>query len=205
MPIQLKDITNFLGITNIKSNDIIPPLSKQPKPENVTDVTSDRRLLYEWTAPNRVSDGKILQLKQNRSAIVIGLAIGFLLILMQEFLLIAVVASLMFLKYVLASTKGEQVRHRILNRGVEYAGDFFTWDELKYFFFTNESGLEVLCIDTMNRFPGRLHFNIEPGSRDRLQKILEEYMSYVQEAPKMFGDNLFKAAMDRISLDSSRK
>ncbi|MBI2414768.1 hypothetical protein HYV31_02935 [candidate division WWE3 bacterium] len=202
MATELRDLTNFLGLTKVKGDRPLPPTGVNNK--NVTDITKDRRVIYEWNTYTRFADSKVLLLKQSRSAIVIGLAIGFLLILMQEFLLIAVVASLMFLKYVLASTQGEQVRHRILNSGVEYAGEFFSWDELKYYFFSGEGGKEILCMDTIDRFPTRLHFNINSGDKDHLQRILEEYMSYLPEAPKMFGDSFYKSISDRISLSNKK-
>lgn len=204
MAIQAKDITNFLGLTNTAGRTPIPPTRN---PNSVADITTDRRVLFEWTTTTRnpLLANKKTSAKQNRSTILIGVAVGFLFILMQQFLLIAVVASLIFLKYVLESTPGLPIKHRILNRGMEYGGEFYSWEELKHFYFAVEDNDHILCVDTINRFPSRLFFTIEPAKRDYLQNLLETYIAYIPEAPKMFGDNLYKAAADKISLTKSEK
>lgn len=202
MPIKFTDITNILGITNVKE---VPTVPVQPAPPVESEYVK-KEVLFEWDTVTRSKAIVLDNPKENRTLIVIGVVIALILILTQNFLLIAVIASLIFLRYVLSATPGESVQHKLLNIGVDYNGNIYEWHELKQFFFTQDTKDFFLCIDTFERLPGRLYFILNSSSdKEKIRNIVEEYIPYLEEEPQMLGNKLFENAVGRISLSSKKE
>jgi len=201
MPIKLTDISNFMGVTNIKDEPVAAPA-----PSNSEQTYVKKEVLFEWDTVTRRRATPLDDAKENRTLIVIGVVIASILVLTQNFLLIAVIASLIFLRYVLSATPGESAHHRILNIGAEYNGNLYTWPELKQFFFVQNPKDSLLCVDTVDRIPGRLFFVLNSAQdREKIRNLLEEYIPFLEEEPKIFADKLYESAVGRISLTSKRQ
>lgn len=192
----LTRVTDYLGFTNVRSKEPVPPTEG---PSFLTDNYGEKKILHEWTIVSHPTQVMNIP-KLNRSYTVIGIFIAFLLILMQEFILIAAVGSAVFLWYVLSAAAPEEVTHRITTHGVEFAGDFYPWPDLKQFFFTRTGNMPTLCIDTTNSLPGRLIFMINAGDQTKLREVIGKYIQYLEEPPQNVTDKFFKSAADRINL-----
>ena len=198
MPMQVRDITNFMGVTNIKK--VQPELPTTP----VFDIATagPRKVLLSWDTLTRSTfKPEKLASKKNRSMLIIGAVLALLLISMGEFLLIAVVASIVFIRHILAATPPRQVQHSLSTHGVDYSGEFYAWNELNTFYFTKDDKTDVLCVDTTERFPGRLFLNLKAGDKDKVKKIVGEYLTYLHQEPNTAVDKVFTAAFDKINLD----
>ena len=198
MPIRLADVTDMLGFTDSRAKDPLAPV----KPSFTPEGEGDRKVLFAWDTVTRNHMPIKGVSKINRSLVIIGAVVAILLVSMGEFMLIAVVASIIFVRYVLSSTSGRSVRHTISNHGIDYAGQFYGWNELKQFFFKVDGPTDVLCIDTVERLPGRLYFLLIPGDKNKINEIVGQYLTFLKEEPKTFIDHMYDSIVSKIDTDS---
>lgn len=194
---QLTDITNFLGITNTKASEEKPPVIPTFDPEK----EGERKVLYKCTVPARV-EKKSFSPKISRTMIVVVAVICLLLIIMQEFFLILVIASLVFISYVLAATPPEEVTYEITNHGINYAGQFYFWGDLKYFFFTQEEDAFVLNVDVRNKLPGRLFLTVRGEDKNQIHEIFQRYLPFLAERPQSFLDKAYSSIADKFDFEA---
>ena len=187
--VQITDITNFLGITTAKVNTPPAPL----------ETPVEKKILYSWKS--FVNTQKIINKKKIKTGLVIGVVITLLLAAMQEFWLIIVIASMAFVSYLLATKPGQDVLHEISNQGLNFASQFYSWADLRYFFFSSRNGEDVLCVDTVGTLPGRLYFVLNAGDKEKVREILVKYLNCLEEEPKTVVDKLFEAISGRFKFD----
>jgi len=190
---QIKDITSFVGLTRKKEPSIAVP---QVDPKSY----GEKLIEHTWTAPNRIV--KEMSQKSAKTVIVIAVSVSLLFALMQEFFLIIVIASAGFLYYMLSKSPATEVKHEVSNHGVSYAGEqFYYWHELKQFFFKNDGGGTMLCIDTVEKLPGRLFLTIDPADKEKLNEIFSKRLVFLAEEPKGIVDKMYGSAISKFSLD----
>jgi hypothetical protein len=197
MAIQISDVTNLLGITNTRAKEPVLPSKPVFSPEN----EGERKVLFEWDTVTRQTSPLKSSSKMNRSFLIIGAVVALLLVAMQEFLLIAVVASIIFLRYILAATPARAVHHKLSNHGIDYSGQFYGWGELKHYFFKSAEGTDVLCVDTVDRLPGRLFLLLNDVDKVKVKEIVGKYLTFLKEEPKTFADKMYEAASAKIPLN----
>lgn len=132
--------------------------------------------LFQWKAPIRT---KVVFEKKSFFAFVLAtlLFIVFLAIL-QKYLLMLAIVSLLFFIYVAGTTDPEVVTHQIRARGIEAFDRFYDWFMLDEFWFTNKNGQDILMIDTKLRYPSRLIMLIETKDRGALFMLLQDKLLY---------------------------
>lgn len=195
---QIKDITSFIGLTRKKETPV--PTDTISVPQIDPKSYGEKLVEHTWTAPNRIV--KEMSPKSAKTLIVIAVSVSLLFALMQEFLLIVVIASAGFLYYMLSKSPATEVKHEVSNHGVWYAGEqFYYWHELKQFFFKSDGGGTVLCVDTIEKLPGRLFLNIDPADKDKLKEIFSKRLVFLEEEPKGFVDKMYGSAISKFSLD----
>jgi hypothetical protein len=195
---QIRDVTSFMGFTRKKEAPLPSDVSSVPQ----IDPKSYGEKLIEltWSAPNRIV--KEMSQKGAKTIIVIAVSVSLLFALMQEFWLIVVIASAGFLYYMLSKSPATDVRHEISNHGVLYAGEqFYYWHELKQFFFKHDSGGTLLCVDTIEKLPGRLFLNINPEDKEKLKEIFSKRLVFLEEEPRGFVDKMYGSAISKFALD----
>ncbi|OGC47818.1 hypothetical protein A2886_00330 [candidate division WWE3 bacterium RIFCSPHIGHO2_01_FULL_42_13] len=197
MATRFTDITDFLGVTNTKEKEPILPVKPSATPES----EGERRILFSWDTVSRVGYSDRGNPKLSRTLLIIGVVVAFLLVAMGEFLLIAVVASIIFLRQVLSATPAEAVHHDLTNHGVSYSGEFYSWGEFSNFYLAEDKGVDVLCLNLTNRVPGRLYLLLSSGDREKVKDIVGQYVSMLPEEPKTFFDKVYDFAASRISID----
>ncbi len=137
-------------------------------------------VLYSWGAPVRPFK------RRNKDFFTTVLAIAFLMALIlffiEGFLPVLVIIALVFLVYVLSTVPPDDVEHSLTNRGVNFAGQHTYWDEITRFWFTTRFGSELLILETL-RAPGRIEMVINPEEKEKIQKILEDYVPFEEAAP----------------------
>ncbi len=194
---QLKDITSFVGLTKRKEEPVSPSRSVvKPDPS----MYGEKVLEHSWTAPNRIVSQ--LSQKSAKTIIVIAVSVSLLFALMQEFLLIMVIASAGFLYYMLSKSPATEVTHEVSTHGLWYAREqFYYWYELKQFFFKEQNGGLFLCVDTVERLPGRIFLNINPDDREKLKELFAKRLLFLEEEPKGFIDRAYGSVVSKIALD----
>lgn len=194
---QLKDITSFVGLTK-KKEEPISPSQTTVKPD--PSMYGEKVLEHSWTAPNRIVSQ--LSQKSAKTIIVIAVSVSLLFALMQEFLLIIVIASAGFLYYMLSKSPATEVTHEVSTHGLWYAREqFYYWYELKQFFFKGADDGLFLCVDTVERLPGRIFLNISPADREKLKELFAKRLLFLEEEPKGFIDKAYGSAVSKFALD----
>jgi hypothetical protein len=199
MKYKLSDVTNFIGLTGAKPAEQEAPVLPETPPEPV----GEKQVILAWEIQAR-QEKKTINLKFQKMLIVIGVVVALLLAIMGEFFLILVIASLIFVSYVLYSTPPETVKYELSTHGVEVSDQFYPWKTLKQFFFsTNTSpGKEVLVVDTIERFPGRLFIHFTPEQRETLKETFSKYIPFVKEEPITAMDKAYLSFLDKFNLHS---
>lgn len=195
MAIKLIDITDMVGLTDTGAKEPTAPT----KPSFDPDKEGDRKVLHAWETVTREHRPIKGASKVNRSLVIIGAVVALLLVSMQEFMLVAVVASMLFMRYVLSATPPRSVSHTLTNHGLVYSGQFYGWNELSKFFIRSEGENDVLCVDTVERLPGRLYLHLNSGDAKKVKEIVGRYLTFLKEEPKIFADRMYDTAVGKIS------
>ncbi|HBU22290.1 TPA: hypothetical protein DEB02_05090, partial [Candidatus Beckwithbacteria bacterium] len=86
----------------------------------------------------------------------IGFLLAVILLFLKEWLLIAVIAALMFVAYVLATVEPEKTSHEITTVGILTGDKTYKWEDLKRFWFETKWSDKISHVDTKLSFLGRL-------------------------------------------------
>lgn len=135
--------------------------------------------LVVWTAPARPFK------RRNRDFYVTVLAMagvtGLVLFLIEGWLPVILVISLVFLFYVMATVEPENIEYKITNKGIKIAGSLTGWENMRRFWFAKRLDNELLVIETRS-LPGRLEIVINTGVKDEIRKELSQYLVH-EEVP----------------------
>ncbi len=132
--------------------------------------------LFTWEAPDRV------QLKHNNKSflILVACSLAFILFLaiLGHYFLMGSIIALVFLIYVLGTTKPKQVSHTITARGIDTGGRLYEWYLLKNFYFTKKDNQVFLFVETFLNFPGALIFLLDEKEQGAIFVLLQEKLLY---------------------------
>lgn len=157
------------------------------------------KVLLRWKAPARPFKNRDREYYTTIGAIVFLLVV--ILFFLKEWLLIAVLISLGFVSYVLASVPPEEVEHEILNKGVKTGGKLYVWEKLVRFWFSKKWGRRILEIEVKQGFPGRLMMLINEEDRKRVEEIVGKYINY-DKPEAVWGDKAAKWLTKKIPLEN---
>lgn len=194
---KLNDVTDYIGLTNSRAE---APINAALPYKDVEEL-GERKTLFTWTTTNIPAGDSFKLPKLNRSFVVIGMFLLLLFLMMKEFLLIAALGSLFFLWNVLSGVRSEPVTHEISTHGISYAGQFYKWTELKEFFFGRLGNTDTLCINTVEKLPGRLILLVKISDKEKLTEILGRYLTFIQKEPTNVFDKVYNTVIDKVSLD----
>lgn len=195
------DAREIIGIPRDDLDDdddnMVPPKNEE-KPKR----SPKKKVVFRWEAPLKPKQS-VANMKFVRSMGVIAIVVGLLLVAMQEFLLIIAIASLVFVRYLVTNTPEETVVHEVSNHGISFAGTMYPWEEIKQFYFMNQEGTEMMLVDLTKDLPARLYFVINPNDKDKLQDVVNEYIPFLEEAPKDFMKDAYNTVIDRFTQATS--
>lgn len=169
-----------------------PPPAPGAAPEPAKPV--ELKTLLKWTAPVRPFKKRDREYYTTIAAIVFLLAV--ILLFLKEWLLIAVMAALMFVAYVLATVPPESVEHELNSRGVLTGGKLYKWEDLARFWFSQKWSETILHLDTKLKFPGRLMLLLGNQDEAKVKEIISKRVQF--EIPE-------KTFMDRSAAWLSAK
>ena len=140
----------------------------------------EEKILFSWKAPARPFKKRDKEFFTTVAAI--AFLIGLILFFIEGVLPVAVVLSIVFLVYVLATVEPESVEHKITNKGIVFAGKLYKWQEFVRFWFAKRFGNELLVLETI-RLPGRLELVLEDGDKENIKKNIEKHLPLEEASP----------------------
>jgi hypothetical protein len=165
------------------------PRSSRPEPEE---------LIVEWEAASRPFKKRNRQFYTTIAIItfLVSLILGFA----GQFLFVAVVIALAFLAYVLYSVPPEIVLNRITNYGIHTDNNFYHWDEMGRYWFTELFSQKLLHIE-IARFPNQLTLVLGDIDPDAMDELLSEVLVHEKPLPTSF-DKAAQWLQQKIPLDT---
>ncbi len=144
--------------------------------ENKKEQYYDVQTLLEWSAQGRPFR------KKNKTYFATSLIIMFflevLLFLFSQYMLMAVVASFVFVAFALAIVPPHDLHYRISTEGVFVEDHFYLWHELYFFYIKKREGQDVVYIRTHAFIPGELTLTLGTIPTEKIKGILLSYLPF---------------------------
>lgn len=150
-------------------------LEKDPLADQEKKVVQNIKL-FEWEAQDRY------EFAFNTKSFLVVVAVSLVLILflaiLGHYFLMGAVIALLFLIYVLGTTKPKKVKHQITARGIDTGGRLYEWYLLKDFYFTKKGDQVFLIISTKLNIPAALTFLVGEKDKDAIFVLLQDKLLY---------------------------
>lgn len=149
-------------------------------PEANTPKEELEKDLVTWTAPARPFKRRDRQF----FVTLIGMAgvAGLVLFLIEGFLPVLLIVSLVFLFYVMATVEPQNLEYKITNKGIKIDGRLTDWNMMGRFWFTKRLDSELLVIET-RVLPNRLELVIGTDVKEKIKKVLTDYLIHEELPP----------------------
>lgn len=134
------------------------------------------KTLLSWHAPGRPFRKR--EKKFFINVIVLAAFIEIIIFLFSQYLLMLVVASLVFVIFALNYVPPHNFRYRISSEGITIEDHFFLWQELYDFYFKRREGHDVLHIRTRALIPGELTLTLGDVHTEQVKSVLLPYLPY---------------------------
>lgn len=164
----------------------------------------EKKVFLSWEALGRAERSGEMGIKFTRTFTIIGVFVGLVLMIMQEFFLILAVGSVIFVVQALTKAAPEIVKYQLSNHGLLIDGTLYYWDQLKRYFFIQRDGKEALAIDTTLGFPGRLFVSFNQKDREEIKRILDQRLFFLEEEPKTFLDTAYEKILDKFDIQNEQ-
>jgi len=132
--------------------------------------------LLEWTAPGRPFRKRGRQ--YYLTGLLIALLVEIILFLFSQYMLMLLVASLLFVAFALVTVPPSDFKYRISTEGITVEDHFFLWQELYDFYFKKREGIDVVHIRTHSLIPGELTLTLGTLDREHIKSTLLHYLPY---------------------------
>ncbi|HBI35818.1 TPA: hypothetical protein DDY47_02705 [candidate division WWE3 bacterium] len=193
MQIPYSKILNFFGMSNQKPSDTKRPDGFDPQ------TLGPKEKYIEWDSVVK-AEIKEMNKRFSRTVIIIAVVIALLLVVMQEFGLIFVVASLIFFLISLNRLPEHTVHVEVSSHGIKYGDSMYYWYELKQFFFKKVAEAEILIVDTYTYLPGRLFFSFILEDRTKIKEALDKHINFLSIEPLSFLDKFFENVKSKFNI-----
>ena len=193
MQIPYSKILNLVGLTNQKPSDNKRSDGFDPQ------TLAPKEIYVEWESVVK-AEVKEMNKRFSRTFIIIAVVITLLLVVMKEFGLIFVVASLIFFLVSLNRLPEHSVHVEASSHGIKYGDSMYYWHDLRQFFFKQIAGTEIMIVDTYTYLPGRLFFSFNPVDRAKIQESLDKHIPYLSVEPMSFLDKLFENVKSKFNI-----
>lgn len=160
-----------------------------------------KEVYLSWQKEVTVEDKISVSKRYSRSLITISIVVGLILLIMQQFFVLLIIASIAFFVISLKKVSPENVKYEISNHGIMIDDVMYFWDKLRRFFFLPREGVEILAVDTTTGFPGRVYLSFNPEDKERIKEILEKYTHYLEKEPRTFFDDAYDKVVSKISME----
>lgn len=118
----------------------------------------------------------------------------------QEWLLILVVWSIVFLAYALTKVPPEETEHKITTHGITSLGHSYIWSELGPFWFVEKDGVTMLHVAHVNIF-GQLMMIVDDADKNQIRDILADYLPFIEYPRKSASEKIADWFVKRFPLE----
>lgn len=152
------------------------------KPEGVDSKRKYKpeKDLFTWIAPARPFKRRNKEFYV--TIVAIAAVVGLILFLVEGFMPVILIISLVFLFYILSTVEPENIEYKITNKGIEVAGKRTDWNIFLRFWFSRRFDSELLVVETLS-LPGRLELVVKPEDKEGIRKNLLRYMPEEKTPP----------------------
>lgn len=142
---------------------------------------AEERQLYTWEAASRPF--KKRDREYYTTIAIIVFLVSLILFFAGQFLFIAVLVSLAFVSYVLASVPPDHVRNVITTFGIRTGDQLFYWEELGRFWFSEKYKATLLHVETARAFPAQLLLVIDEQEKEKIKEVMLKYTIFEKPQP----------------------
>jgi hypothetical protein len=152
------------------------PAEKKQEIESAEIHPHEVLTLLEWTAPGRPFKKRTKQ--YYLTVILIMLLVEIILFLFSEYILMAVVVSLVFVAFTLATIPPRDFHYKISSEGIMIEDKFLLWQELYDFYFKSADGTNTVRIRTQSYFPGELTLTLGSMDEEKIKRAILPYLPF---------------------------
>jgi hypothetical protein len=175
-------------------------MPSKTKPKEISHPLGKNAEALEWIAPGRPFEKKSRQ--YYLTALLIMLLVEAILFLFSEFMLMFVVAALVFVTFALASIPPKDFKYRISGEGVQIEDRFYLWQELYDFYFYKKYNYSAIHIRTKDLIPGELIITMGNQPEESIKKALISYLPFREYVKPSFEDRVATWLVKNFPLDS---
>jgi len=144
--------------------------------KEVRIANNEIKTLLSWRAPGRPFRKRSKQ--YYLSSLLIALLVEIVLFLFSQYLLMLVVASLLFMAFALASVPPRNFHYRISSEGIMIEDYFFLWQELYDFYFKKHDSEDTLHVGTHDFFPGEITLTLRGVDREHVKSVMLPFLPF---------------------------
>ena len=173
------DSLKLIRYSNSMDENVASPHDASHVTSGMSDVIhypTEVKTLLSWHAPGRPFVHRSKEYFIN--IILIMLAVEVILFLFSQYMLMMVVASLVFLAYALATVPPHNFHYKITSEGILVEDHFCLWQELYDFYFMRREKTDILHVRTKAYFPGELVIVLGDMHKDHLRSVLLPFLPY---------------------------
>lgn len=183
-----------MPVKNLPEHEIDTPMEVM--------ASKELKVLYSWLAPSRCFKRRDKEFWTTVIAIVV--LVGLILFLVKEYFLIAAIASLIFVYYVLSIVEPEETEYKITNRGLVYNSQTYPWEVIQQFWFSVKYGQRMVNFELVGGgINGRLSVLVGKGDEKKIREILLKYLAEEEVKPN-FLDNAASWLQKKVPLESEK-
>ncbi len=152
--------------------------------------------LYSWSSPER------LYIPRNRKwfiyLFILILIIILVLLFMEQFIIIAPVAAIGFVAYILATVPPRDIEHKLTTEGLNSDGHSYLWQEMWDFWVTKKGDEKFLHIDTYLNYPRRITILTGKADLELIKQIIAQYIPFREIPKENFLDKAFNFLSEKF-------
>ncbi len=156
--------------------DLPKELPPGENPNPTPNSTYFPKTLLSWAAPGRPYKKRGKQFFA--TSLLLALLIEVILFLFGQYMLMLVVASLVFLSFSFVLVPPKDFHYKITSEGLMVEDHFYLWQELYDFFFKRREGVDILMVRTHAFIPGILSITLGSMDRQHVLQVMSPYLPY---------------------------
>jgi hypothetical protein len=152
-------------------------------PAETTDkstLKTPEKDIYTWIAPARPF--KRADREFYITIISMAVLVGIILFLVEGFMPVILLVSLVFLYYVMSTVPPENAEYKITSKGIKFSDKLTPWEVLNRYWFSKRFDHNLLVFET-TKMPGRIEFVVLPEHIEEIRGALKEYLNEEKASP----------------------
>jgi len=193
---------NYLFRSKSSSNNVpSAPITEEEKTKVLFDKFGPNEVLFRWSCEGIIRGSKTNP-KFVRMFAIIGIVVGILLALMQDFVLLLAIASTIFFYYVLRNKYvPSEIEYEISNYGFKYGDKVYYWMDLKHFFFSKRGDQELLILVTNEDIFGNYVILFKLEDKEKIFELLKNRILFLEKEPKNPVDNFLDYVSSKLNTE----